>query len=314
MQKTNSQAKTVRRQMQNSTTLSRKYVRKPQKSAAVIVKHNMESAATGSMQSMRKRVDGMQPVSRQGKTIQPTAKKVDSMQNMQTIDNQSSNPQFIHRQTNDMQSMDRQSTNMKTMNNAKQTENNHLTAKELKDQAIRKALENASNSFDKPKKKKDKKKAMRFGFGKIMLAVSCATAAVAAIVYFVNMNMPDISLQVAALQTGIDASYPSYVPRDFSVSSITSEEGKITMEFSNSSTGDAFTLVEEASSWDSSALESNYMKKEFNDKYTIVREQGLTIYISGNNAAWVNGGVVFKLTTTSGSLTDKQIKSIAVSM
>ena len=155
---------------------------------------------------------------------------------------------------------------------------------------------------------------MHFGFGRVMLALSCAAAAVFAIVYFVNLNMPDISLRVAAMQTGINASYPNYVPRDYSVSSITSEDSKVTMEFQNSNTGDAFTLVEEASSWDSNALMSNYVKNEFGDSYTVVREQGLTIYISGNNAAWANGGIVYKINTTAGSLTNKQIKSIATSL
>lgn len=194
-----------------------------------------------------------------------------------------------------------------------------LTAKELKDQAIQKALAVASvpeNSEKKQKKQKKHKKhgKMSFGFSRTLLAVSCATAAVAAIVYFANLNMPDMSLQVAALQTGINASYPSYVPRDFSNSSITSESGKVTLEFRNHTTGDSFIIAEESSSWDSNALESNYVKKEFKENYTVVREQGLTIYISGSDAAWVNGGVVFKLDTTSGSLTNKQIKSIAVSM
>ena len=126
--------------------------------------------------------------------------------------------------------------------------------------------------------------------------------------------MPDISLKVAAMQTGMDPTYPNYVPRDYSASSITSEEGKITMKFENHSTGDSFILTEEKSTWDSNALASNFVKDEYGDNYTIIREQGLTIYISDSNAAWVNGGVVYKIETTSGSLTNKQIRSIAVSL
>ena len=191
------------------------------------------------------------------------------------------------------------------------------TAKELKDRAIEKALASAANVPDVPAKSKKAKrnsKKFHFGFGRVALALSCTAVAVAAIVYFVNLNMPDLSLRVAAMQTGIDASYPSYVPRDFSLSDITSENGKITLNFRNASTGSSFSLVEEQSSWDSNALLENFVKPEYGDNYTSVREQGLTIYQSGSNACWVNGGVVFKLTTTSGSLTKKQIKSIAVSL
>ena len=155
---------------------------------------------------------------------------------------------------------------------------------------------------------------VHFGLGRVVLALSCAAAAVFAIVYFVNLNMPDISMRVAAMQTGIDASYPSYVPRDFSLSDITSESGKVVLNFKNASTGDAFSLIEEQSSWDSSALLANFVKDEYGDNYTTVREQGLTIYVSGSDAAWVNGGVVYKIDTTAGSLTKKQINTIATSL
>ena len=56
------------------------------------------------------------------------------------------------------------------------------------------------------------------------------------------------------------------------------------------------------------------MKDEYGENYSTVREQGLTIYISGSDAAWVNGGVVYKIDTTAGSLTKKQINTIATSL
>ncbi len=187
-----------------------------------------------------------------------------------------------------------------------------VTAKELKDQAIRKALANASKEDRKEKTRHTNK--LHFGIGRILLALGCATAAVFAIVYFVNLNMPDISLKVAAMQTGIEASYPSYVPRDFKLSDITSEDGKVTLNFNNPNNGDSFLLVEERSTWDSNALLSNYVREEYGENYTIVRDQGLTIYISGGDASWVNGGIVFKLKSVEGNLTKKQICSIVVSL
>ena len=197
-----------------------------------------------------------------------------------------------------------------------------VSARQLKDQAIQKALASASRidsgkeqmKSEKTKQKKSSSGQLHFGFGRVLLALGCAAAAVFAIVYFVNLNMPDISLRVAAMQTGINPTYPNYIPRDYNVSSITSEEGKITMEFANSTSGGSFTLVEEKSSWDTNALASNYVKEEYGENYSVIREQGLTIYISGSDAAWVNGGVVYKIDTTSGSLTNKQIRSIATSL
>lgn len=184
------------------------------------------------------------------------------------------------------------------------------TATELKETAIQKALVNAG------KKETPKKKSVHvhFGFKRVLLAMTCAAVAVFAIVYFVNLNAPNVSLKVAAMQTGIEATYPSYIPRDYNLSDITSESGKITLNFKNSATDGAFSLVEETSSWDSNALLNNFVRGEYGENYTTIREQGLTLYISGSNAAWVNGGIFYKLTTTSGSLTKKQIKTIATSL
>lgn len=240
-------ASSVRRQTKSSTTLNRKYVRRPTKSAEVAV-------------SIKKRAQDL---------------------------------------AND--------------------NTPRANAKELKDRAIKKAMAEAvlepkaQAKTKRSKAKKDNVK-LHFGFGRVMLALTCAAVAVLAIVYFVNLNMPDISLRVAAMQTGINASYPNYIPRGYSVSSITSESGKVSLEFKNETNDDMFTLVEETSSWDSNALLTNYVKEEFGDNYTVVREQGLTIYISGSDAAWVNGGVVYKIHTATGSLTNKQIKTIATSL
>jgi hypothetical protein len=119
---------------------------------------------------------------------------------------------------------------------------------------------------------------------------------------------------VAAMQIGIEASYPAYVPRDYSLSDITSEEGKVILNFRNNLSGDSFMIIEEKSSWDSNALISNYVEKEYGDDYVVVREQGLSLYISGSDAAWVNGGICFRLRASNGVLTKKQIKNIAVSL
>ena len=189
------------------------------------------------------------------------------------------------------------------------------TAQELKERAIAKALSNAA----KPEKaevtkKKAKNNKLHLGLGRVLLAFSCAAAAVAAIVYFVNLNMPDISMRVAAMQSGIDPKYPAYVPRDFSVKDMVAEEGKITLNFANTNTGDSFSLTEERSSWDSNALLSNYIKNEFGEDYSTIREQGLTVYITNNAASWVNGGMLYKLNISNGTLTKKQIRSIATSL
>ena len=80
-----------------------------------------------------------------------------------------------------------------------------------------------------------------------------------------------------------------------------------------SETGD-FSITEENSSWDSNALLNNYIREQYGNEYTVVREQGLTIYMGDNWEAWVNGKILFKLYVNSGELTKKQMKTIATEL
>ena len=185
------------------------------------------------------------------------------------------------------------------------------TAQQMKETAIEKALSTASRT----RKQERESVRIHFGFKRVLLAMACAAVCVFAIVYFVNLNAPNISLKVAAMQSGIEATYPTFVPREYSISNIPSEDGKVTMVFKHSEDeAKGFILVEEKSSWDSNALLNNFVRYEYGDDYTSVREQGLTIYISSSDAAWVNGGIVYKIKAPVNTLTKKQIKSIAVSL
>ena len=141
--------------------------------------------------------------------------------------------------------------------------------------------------------------------------IGIAGAAVFAIVYFVSLNMPDVQFRATAVQ--LNATYPNYLPRNYSPTEIASENNTTTLSFENHTTKERFSITEEKSSWDSNSLLNNYVKEEYGDNYTVVREQGLTIYSGDNKATWVNGGVVYKLKIQKGSLTKKQISSIAVS-
>ncbi len=297
MQKSNDtqQPMKAHRQIQSSTTLNRKYVRRPAKSV------------TTTTTTTIKRSPKIQRFAQSAVVSQPRAQQQRAQQ--QLVQQQRISPA----QTHPMQSA--ANAGVRARSNASATSSTAKpTAKQLKDQAIQKALAAAAATSSQENNKQSDKSKHHFGIGRVVLALSCAAAAVFAIVYFVNLNMPDISLKVAAIQTGIEATYPSYTPRDFSLSGIVSEDGKITLNFANGSTGDAYSLTEEKSSWDSNALLTNYVKEQYDENYTVVREQGLTIYISGSDASWANGGIVYKLSTTSGSLTKKQITSIATSL
>ena len=189
-----------------------------------------------------------------------------------------------------------------------------ISAREIKEQEIAKAISATTRSFSQEKRHRRHYRKMGFGFRRVVLAMACAAVAVFAIVYFVNVNSPDISMKVAAMQTGIDAHYPNYVPRDYSLSDITSENGKITLNFRNDTTGDAFSLIEEKSDWNTNTLLNEFVKPNFGDNYTVASDNGFNIYISNGNAAWVNDGIFYRIVVKAGTLTKKQISTIAAKL
>lgn len=159
-----------------------------------------------------------------------------------------------------------------------------------------------------------KKQKRRNAGAKFLLAFATSAACVAALGYFVHINMPDISVRVAAMQTGIEATYPSYIPRDYQLNSVaTDQDNRVIMEFAGPENA-KFKLTEEKSSWDSNALLNNFVKTNWGTNYTVVREQGITIYISTEaDASWINGGLLYTL-DSDGQLTKKQIKNIVTSL
>ena len=148
----------------------------------------------------------------------------------------------------------------------------------------------------------------------LFLALACATATVGALAYFVQLNVPDISVKVAALQTGISASVPSYTPRGYTLSNVTSDGGnQIVISYAGPNEA-SFTLTEEKTTWDSTALLNNLVKENFQSDYSTLREQGITIYTDGTHAAWINGGILFQTTAMNANLSKEIIRNIVVSL
>lgn len=188
-----------------------------------------------------------------------------------------------------------------------------LSAKEIKEREIEKAISTTNRSIAQKRHRHHYRK-MDFGFRRVMLAMTVAAVSVFAIVYFVNSNAPDMAIKVAAMQTGIKAHCPGYIPRDYSLSDATSEDGKMTLNFKNSTTDGAFSLVEEKTDWRADDLYANFIKPTYGENYVVVSDSGFNVYISGSNAAWTRDGIFYKITTTSGSLTKKQLSTIVANL
>ncbi len=212
--------------------------------------------------------------------------------------------------------LSRTNTHNLSQANLKNAGAKRLSSGMTRNRAIEDAIHNVAtmenrNSKNQPKPLMRRKSSVK----RFIVAFACATACVIGVLAYISTNIPDVSVKVAAMQTGIQAKYPSYIPRDYNLSDVLSEEGKITMIFSGPDKS-SFSLIEEKSSWDSSALLRNYVEPTWNDNYATTHEQGITIYISNVNAdaAWVNGGILYKITSEGTALTKKQVRSIVVSL
>lgn len=199
---------------------------------------------------------------------------------------------------------------------ARKAEPVHMTAQEMKDRAIQQALRKM-NAMDAERGKETFVEAKRKKFWqgrKFAITSAVAVLSIAILGYLIYLNMPNISVRVAAMQSGIEKAYPSYIPMHYRLDGLVKEEnGRITMNFKGEE-DKTFKLTEEKTAWDSAAVLTNYVKKNWGGEYSIAKGQGLTIYVSGSNAAWVNGGVLYIIEDATGSLSSSDLHDIAVSL
>lgn len=178
----------------------------------------------------------------------------------------------------------------------------------IKNEAIAEALDKA------PSKKEQKHHAKRRKTSRFLSVASASLALLLLGGYFTYINMPNLSVRVAAAQAGVNASYPDYHPDGYSLNGpVAYTQGQVSMKFAANAGPQNYTIEQSKSNWDSSAVLDNYVKKKAGDNYITYNERGLTIYTFDGNAAWVNGGILY---TISGNapLSSDQIRRIATSM
>ena len=276
------------RRIQRSTTLNRKYVKRPEKVAAI------DSVAKRHADDLKRRQALADRINRERLAALKANKTVREAATASPAASPKSQALPVEME--------------KALVASPKTEK----AEAVKDSAVKSALRSvASMEQEKPASSITSKRPL--GTKKLLLAFGCAALVVGVIGYFVSRNTPDIYVRVAAMQTGIDATYPTYIPRGYSLSDIVSEDKKISMTFSDAESS-SFTVSEEKTSWDNETLETSFVKATWGNNYTSVREQGITIFIAGSNATWINGNILYKITASGNNLTKKQIKSIVTSL
>lgn len=185
---------------------------------------------------------------------------------------------------------------------------------EQENDVLARNVSSPASRLDTTRSKRQKHKKEKSGLStgrRFALAFAVAAVAVTGLGVLIMNSVPDISLQVAAMQVGIDATYPAYIPRGYTMTNVTSADGRIRLTFSNNET--TFTITESQSSWDTSAVLNNYVKPEW-ETYTTTHENGITVYINNSNAAWVNGGIFYTVECETGALTKKQLTNIVAGL
>ena len=183
------------------------------------------------------------------------------------------------------------------------------TARQIKEEVISEALANA------PKQDRHQiKQPKLWGKAKLIGGLSAGLISAAAIAYTAYSQIPSFSMGIVNAQSGIQASYPGYIPGSFKVNGpIFGEEGRVQINFKSTTNDDEFKLVQVNSNWDSESLLTNYVKDKSKGHYQTDNERGISVYSYKNGGAWVSGGILHIIEGTA-QLGPDQIKRIASSL
>lgn len=187
-----------------------------------------------------------------------------------------------------------------------------LSSRELKEKLISERLAAIQDTHNHKEHKAPKR-----GFFAHAPRVSSVVAGCFAIVliggYLTYVNMPNLSMHVAAANAGVDASFPDYRPDGYRFNGpIAYNNGEVSLKFASNTSTAGYTINQKNSNWDSQAVLDNYVTKKAKD-YLTYSEQGLTIYTFDGEAAWVNGGVFYTIEGDA-PLSSDQVLRIAGSM
>lgn len=144
--------------------------------------------------------------------------------------------------------------------------------------------------------------------------LASAAAAIAAIAIMGGLiwmqNSPKLAFRTAANQAGVQASLPTYVPSSYrQVGPAQASPGQLVLSFQSNNQDGGLQIIQRRTAWDSNSLRENYVGRQ-SDEYVAVQGQGLTIYLFGDRASWVNHGVWYTVQGTS-KLSREQVLKVA---
>ena len=302
------------RTTQRSETLSRRYVKRPsslqpigsaqpEPIVAAYSPVNLTAMATKQTESIKKFASAPQ-------SIDITQKRADL-----PADKHPMAQRIAHQQATASIQRQRANAQQKQSLEVRSNQQNNLQPKELKSAAVLKneaILEAMSREIAPQKSVRAKKQRKSNRWSRLMGMATASLAIVMLAGYFTYLNMPNLNMRMAAIQSGIDARYPGYSPDGYALNGpIQFKDGEVAMKFAYADGTQGYTLTQQKSNWDSSAVKQ-YVDSQ-SDSAIATQIDGLTIFTYQGSAAWVNRGILY---TVNGSapLSSEQIQRIATSM
>lgn len=126
------------------------------------------------------------------------------------------------------------------------------------------------------------------------------------IVGYLNLNA--IKLKVASVQAGFSAQLPSYQPTGYVLGAVTTKSGNVTLNFASGEKH--YQLTQQSTNWNSQTLGDDIIASA---GAKTIESNGRIIYLYGNTASWISGGVRYDLTGNA-ELNETDIAAIAASM
>lgn len=189
-----------------------------------------------------------------------------------------------------------------------------LPSHEVKERLIKKAGKEVDRSLSTAVKHAKPKRTPLLKRVRKHHVVAASVAALLLVGYVTYLNVPGISVRLAAAQAGVDANYPDYNPDGYSFQGpVAFSQGEVDLHFTSNGGGEGYTITQKNSDWNSVAVLDNLVAKASGGEYDVNSAGGITVYTYGTKAAWTNGGVLYTIDGNA-PLSSAQLVHIASSM
>ena len=272
----------VRRSVGRSKTLSRAFVKKPK--TAEIMSFARHAAPAASV-AKHPDVHRFAPVSTKASTDDHKSEKV--------VQEEFDAPYFVDTARKESATEAQDNNQLK----------NALINEQLEQPIDRKARRRAEKQAAKESRAK-----------RSFRAPTLITAALAIVViggYFTYVNMPAISIRVAAREAGIDAHVP-YTPNGYLIDGpVAYAAGQIKINYKSNGGASGYSVTQQSSDWSNEDIVNGLLRPD--ESYRTIDVGDVTVYRYNNNAAWVKDDMLFTVNGND-TLGDSQIAEIAKSM